>query len=403
MTARVQHYRLTTTNTSPAVSARPTGELWFNYPDQRIGFIDSAKAPQDLLGVRRHAATATYATGDFVFQAGQLYRAKAALAPKAFTASDWDQLIAQPFTDGRYLQLSGGTLVGMLTLPATTPTLATHATTKGYVDGQIATAGNGRFLPIGGGTITGGLTVTGTTSTQAINAAAINATTITASGAINSSGQVKGTSLDAGSGPITTLGSINAGSGAISTFGAVTGGSVSAGGGAITGGHLTVSSLSVNANDDAKVKITSTLTVDQLAVGGDTQMNFNLTVFGTASKPGGGVWAATSDARVKTVLGPYELGLPELLKLQPVRYQFKGNDEANGQRMRHFDLDRVRVGLVAQDTEIVWPSMVTQVPGFIDDEPVNDLRILDPSELSFAVLNALRELNERVTHLEEDA
>lgn len=51
------------------------------------------------------------------------------------------------------LSLTGGTLSGQLTLPAT-PTAATHAVTKGYVDTGV----NSR-LPLTGGTITGPLTL----------------------------------------------------------------------------------------------------------------------------------------------------------------------------------------------------------------------------------------------------
>ena len=44
-------------------------------------------------------------------------------------------------------------------------------------------------------------------------------------------------------------------------------------------------------------------------------------------KPNGGPFTATvSDARAKTVIGEYNLGLDEVLKLRPVTYVFKGND-----------------------------------------------------------------------------
>ena len=58
---------------------------------------------------------------------------------------------------GQYLPLIGGTLLGMLELPATVPTLGTHATNKTYVDTKA-----GNYLPLTGGTITGSLIVTNT-------------------------------------------------------------------------------------------------------------------------------------------------------------------------------------------------------------------------------------------------
>jgi len=64
---------------------------------------------------------------------------------------------------GQFLPLTGGTLLGMLELPATVPTLGTHATNKTYVDTKA-----GNYLPLTGGTITGGLTVTGNLVTNGL-------------------------------------------------------------------------------------------------------------------------------------------------------------------------------------------------------------------------------------------
>lgn len=93
MTTRVQTQRLTATNVKPANGSRPAGELWLNFPDLRLGMIDASKAPVDLLAIRPHAATASYAQGDHALRSGQLYVAKSALAPKAFAIADWNSYI----------------------------------------------------------------------------------------------------------------------------------------------------------------------------------------------------------------------------------------------------------------------------------------------------------------------
>lgn len=59
--------------------------------------------------------------------------------------------------DTRYLQLSGGSLSGTLTL-AGNPTTSLMAATKGYVDTAVTLATG---LPLSGGTLTGGLTLAG--------------------------------------------------------------------------------------------------------------------------------------------------------------------------------------------------------------------------------------------------
>jgi len=102
MTSRIQEQRFSATATKPANGARPTGEIWLNLPDLRIGLIDPAQSAVDLLGVRQYAATSTYALGDYVVHAGDLLRAKTSLTPHAFAVGDWDSLPTQAFNDARY-------------------------------------------------------------------------------------------------------------------------------------------------------------------------------------------------------------------------------------------------------------------------------------------------------------
>jgi hypothetical protein len=124
-------------------------------------------------------------------------------------------------------------------------------------------------------------------------------------------------------------------------------------------------------------------------------------ITGQGYKPGGGSWANSSDARIKTVERPYALGLDEIMKLEPVVYRFKGNDAEPGKKSK---LERVRgkpfVGLVAQDVEAVFPGMVTKRAGYVDGKAVDDLRDLDASELVYALVNAVKTLAARVQELE---
>jgi hypothetical protein len=123
-----------------------------------------------------------------------------------------------------------------------------------------------------------------------------------------------------------------------------------------------------------------------------------LGIYGQAYKPGGGPWINSSDARIKTVQGPYELGLNEILDLKPVVYRFKGNDAAPGKQSRTA-ADRSFVGLVAQEVESVFPGMVTRRKGHIDGREVDDLRDLDTNELIFALVNAVKTLAAEVAEL----
>ena len=115
---------------------------------------------------------------------------------------------------------------------------------------------------------------------------------------------------------------------------------------------------------------------------------------GTAAKSGGGDWSSTSDSRVKTIGSNYTTGLSELIQLQPKYYKYNGKSDHAP------DDDINRVGLIAQEAEAVIPSLVTKTQGSIDDVDVDDLRELDTSELKFALINAIKELNTRLTALE---
>ena len=88
MTARVQQLRLFNTNQNPP-ALRAQGEFWLNYPDLRLGFIDTSQQPQQLLAARRYATTASYVQDDVMVRSGQLYRARAAVSPSAFDATKW--------------------------------------------------------------------------------------------------------------------------------------------------------------------------------------------------------------------------------------------------------------------------------------------------------------------------
>jgi hypothetical protein len=151
----------------------------------------------------------------------------------------------------------------------------------------------------------------------------------------------------------------------------------------------------------------------------------------TAYKPGGGTWTAPSDERIKTVAGDYAAGLDEVLQLNPVVYAYKGNDTPTAEltvpppsqrgepappaepvssapypASMHYGPARDGtqfVGFVAQELEAVFPDMVHQTAGYIDGQPVADLRQVDVSNLIFALVNAVKTLKAEIDALRADA
>ena len=140
-------------------------------------------------------------------------------------------------------------------------------------------------------------------------------------------------------------------------------------------------------------------------------------VTGAALKPGGGSWGDTSDARIKTVTGDYTQGLEAVRQLRPVTYKFKGTDvtytpegakksvpkgKPDPESVHYMAATEGRefIGLLAQQAERSMPEMVKSVSGTIDGHAVNDLRVMDTTPLVFALVNACKELAERVEALE---
>lgn len=156
----------------------------------------------------------------------------------------------------------------------------------------------------------------------------------------------------------------------------------------------------------------------------------NLTIDGSvATKATGTTWANPSDARIKNVVGDYTIGLAAILALVVKRFTYKGNETAGVPGVDpalpederadpdpnatapfpdspHYKLavDGTEcVGLIAQDAEQAMPDLVTEAPAYIDGEPVPDLRVLDTSNVIYALINAVKELAARVQTLEAAA
>ena len=108
---------------------------------------------------------------------------------------------------------------------------------------------------------------------------------------------------------------------------------------------------------------------------------------GTAEKLGGGTWASTSDERLKEAIVDYTSGLSEINQIQPRSYRFIGREETY-------------IGLVAQEVEGTMPEMVTQQDGILPDgTEADDVRMIDSSALTYALVNAVKEMSAEIESL----
>jgi hypothetical protein len=90
MTGRVQSLRSSVAGSRP--TGRQPGELYVNFADGQLGVVNATSAAQDLIGVTYFSTSSAYAVGQFVIQAGQLYRCVNVTGPGAFTPAAWGQI-----------------------------------------------------------------------------------------------------------------------------------------------------------------------------------------------------------------------------------------------------------------------------------------------------------------------
>jgi hypothetical protein len=103
-----------------------------------------------------------------------------------------------------------------------------------------------------------------------------------------------------------------------------------------------------------------------------------LSVNGNASKVGGGSWATFSDERLKNIHGRFTPGLSALMKLQPIRFEYK-TDNALGLKGVGEE-----VGFSAQAVEKVLPEAVSRnEKGYLQ---------LHSDPILWTMLNAVKEL-----------
>jgi hypothetical protein len=117
----------------------------------------------------------------------------------------------------------------------------------------------------------------------------------------------------------------------------------------------------------------------------------------SAAKPTSNTWTISSDARVKDVIGPYTRGVADLMALEPKRYRLNG-------AFGSVDDGRVHVSVIAQETQTTWPEMIGTYEHADKDEDgvetVTELFNLNTNELQWALVNAVKELAQRVEALE---
>jgi hypothetical protein len=121
---------------------------------------------------------------------------------------------------------------------------------------------------------------------------------------------------------------------------------------------------------------------------------YSLIAAQSAAKPGGGSWSAYSDNRVKENIKPYTKGLNELLLVNPVNYEYNGLAGT----IKGIEY----TGIIAQEIKDIFPETVNTYKAKLNKEDKEETELYDfnSTALTFALINAVKELSERIKILE---
>jgi len=121
---------------------------------------------------------------------------------------------------------------------------------------------------------------------------------------------------------------------------------------------------------------------------GTTTPGFTLEVIGTAAKTGGGSWSVSSDLRLKEIHGDYNKGLEEIIKLNPVYFNYKEGNSRNLPDSEEY------VGFIAQDVMGVFPEAVNKgTDGYLN---------FNMHSVNVALVNAVKEQQKMIENQQQE-
>ena len=110
----------------------------------------------------------------------------------------------------------------------------------------------------------------------------------------------------------------------------------------------------------------------------------------SAAKPTTSLWTIASDKRIKENINPYKKGLQELLKINPITYDYNG--------LGGFKKGKGGVGIIAQEIIDILPDSVSSIKAKLNetDKEETDILNFNGHELTYVLINAIKEINEKL-------
>lgn len=113
-----------------------------------------------------------------------------------------------------------------------------------------------------------------------------------------------------------------------------------------------------------------------------------------AAKPLTNTWSIASDERIKTNIQPYYKGLAELLQVRPISYDYNGK--------AGMPIGQSGISIIAQELEPIFPECVGRFYAKLNEGDEQDTELLNYNghAITFALINAIKELNAKVVALD---
>jgi len=116
-----------------------------------------------------------------------------------------------------------------------------------------------------------------------------------------------------------------------------------------------------------------------------------LTVYGDAVKSfGGTAWATWSDIRLKENIKPFSKGLNDVIKINPVEFNYNGKINTNRENKE--------IGVIAQDLLEIAPFMVKNYY----DSSFGDFLAVNNGAMVYMLINSVKELNQELIELKNN-
>jgi len=118
--------------------------------------------------------------------------------------------------------------------------------------------------------------------------------------------------------------------------------------------------------------------------------SYSLVAAQSAAKPGGGSWSVFSDSRIKENIIPYTKGLADILLINTVTYEYNGlAGTTKGAKY---------TGVIAQEMKEIFPDTVSTYKAKLNEEDEEETELYDfnSSDLTFALINAVKELKAEI-------